>query len=518
MRLNMAGLLPAAASLVLTLLFSGPAIAQGWRNLGGPLEGRELVMRPTPEERRKVYLNLGEAEMYALYRGDRLFPLREGEPVRITGTDRSPFHIELRIESGRLGSGQVEFHGSPPTALEFERWLDAVFEVLTPEADFHRYIGNRQSRMLHIRGANHLPPASDREPFSAQDAALDAGYRRCGACFVPTSVPTPIGFGRETERVPPASNPLVDRVARRVLDEWPVPLRGYRYQFQVVDNDDLDAHAFPTGQIFMTRGLLEATETEAELAAILAHEIAHVESGHTYRIQRNMRNWSMWMNLLLDVDINRANTPAAWFDDPVSSLIAFGVQRSMSGHEQDREREADLFASFYLDSQNIGDQPLLNVFRKLKFAAEAHNPFGESGGMFASHPHIDERLARASTTRTERFPPNTVFYGTRRDGTLVAMLRFDVQRLYRNHLDVVVTLLATEALGKPDDVGTLTLRMAGQPLKLGERTAEKIFPGTAVSAIFGTDRAGGLIEGPFSASLKLRNVDRWANAIPRSAP
>ena len=54
--------------------------------------------------------------------------------------------------------------------------------------------------------------------------------------------------------------------------------RGYRYRFQVVDSDDINAFAVPTGYIFMTRGLLESLESDNEVAAILAHEIAHVES------------------------------------------------------------------------------------------------------------------------------------------------------------------------------------------------------------------------------------------------
>ena len=161
------------------------------------------------------------------------------------------------------------------------------------------------------------------------------------------------------------------------------------------------------------------------------------------------------------------------------------------------------------------DRPLLNAFRKLKFARDAYDPFGRGGGLFASHPHIEERLDKASATLTAPFPPDALFHGVRGNGALVATLRFDVQRLSRNELDVVATLSTTAELGEEDNVNTLTLRVAGQPIELRERTAEKIFPSDEVSAVFGTDRAGGLIEGEFSASLKLRNVDRWQRASRR---
>ena len=129
---------------------------------------------------------------------------------------------------------------------------------------------------------------------------LNSGYQRCGVCFVPT--PDVSDF--ETERslamfglqqvratyyphVDTERQEEVNRLGACVLDRWPVPLKGYRYRFQVVDADDINAFAVPTGYIFVTRGLLESLETDDELAAILAHEIAHVESRHSYRQWRN---------------------------------------------------------------------------------------------------------------------------------------------------------------------------------------------------------------------------------------
>ena len=515
----------AALLLLVAVLAPAPADAQRWEDLERTLEGRELIMRPTVEGRRKVYIDLGDLEAFALHHGDRLFPLRESEPVRIVDADPEGSHIELEIVSSRLGRGRVDFHGAPPAADDFERWLDAVFEVVTPEAEFHHYIGNRESRALHIRGANHLPASAAREAFRIAEDALDAGYHHCGVCFLPT----PDVSDYETERslamlglqqvrgayYPDADGDRqaqVERVGRRVLDEWPVPLKGYRYRFQVVDADEVNAMAVPTGYIFVTRGLLEAIETEEELAAILAHEIAHVESRHSYRIWRNAQKTSFWTGLALAA----AGVTDTAADDIVAAMTAFTAQLFMAGHGRDREREADLFASFYLNDREIGDRPLLTAFRKLKFARDAHDPFGRGGGLFASHPHIDERLDKASATQTAPFPPDAVFQGTRGNGALVATLRFDVQRLYRNELDVVATLSTTAELGEEDNVNTLNLRVGGQELELRERTAEKIFPSDEVSAVFGTDRGRGLIEGPFSVSLKLRNVDRWERAPTRT--
>ena len=161
---------------------------------------------------------------------------------------------------------------------------------------------------------------------------------------------------------------------------------------------------------------------------------------------------------------------------------------------------------------DIGDQPLLNTFRKLKFARDAYDPFG-GGGLFASHPHIEERLRKARATVTAAFTDDDVFHGVDNNGTLVATLRFDVQRLFRTELDVIATLSTTAELGKEDNVNTLDVRVGEQRIRLRERTAEKIFPSDEVSAVFGNDDARGLIEGPIDAvDLKLRHVARWIRA------
>jgi len=499
-----------------------PVQAQTWDDLEQSLEGRELVMRATSEGRRKVYIDLGDIEAFALHRSNRLFPLRENEPVRVIDANPENDHIELELQSSRLGRGRVDFYGTAPTAENFETWLDEVFEVTTAEDEFYRYVGNRQSQTLHLRGANHLPATAEREPFREAADGLAVGYHQCGVCFLQT----PDVSDYETERglamlslqqVRSTYYPLVDverqeeveRVGARVLNGWPVPLKGYRYRFQVVDDDAVNAMAVPTGYIFVTRGLLDALESENELAAILAHEIAHVESRHSYRLWRNAQTTAGWMGVISAV----AGVTDNVADDIVTAMASFASNLFLAGHGRDRERESDLFASFYLHEMQIGDQPLLSSFKKLKFARDLVDPFGGGGGLFASHPDIEERLARASATVTQPFSAENVFNGLDDDGAIVATLRFDVQRLYARELDVIATLSTTANLGEEDNVNTVNVRVGGQRLELKERTAEKIYPSDEVSAVFGNDRASSLIQGPIeSVDMNLRNVDRWERA------
>jgi len=514
------------AFVVLVSLVPTDAHGQEWKDLESTLEGRELVLRPTVEGRRKLYVAAGDADAFVLFRGGRLFPLRASEPVRIIDADPEDDHIELELQSERLGRGRVDFYGSPPDGEDFERWLDEVFEVITAEAAFYRFIGNRQSQTLHIRGANHLPAGDDREHFLHLEDGLEGGYRRCGVCFVPT----PDVSDYETERglavlslqqVHAAYYPNIDidrqedieRLGTTVLENWPLPLKGYRYRFQVVDADEINAFAIPTGHIFVTRGLLESLESDDELTAILAHEIAHVESRHSYRLWRNAQRTAMWTGIASAL----AGVTDTVADDIVTAMLSFTTNLFLKGHGRDREREADLFASYYLNASDIGDAPLVRAFTKLKFARDAYDPFGNGGGMFASHPNIDERLERARSTTTRGFAREDVFNGLDDDGILVATLRFDVQRLFEEELSVIATLSTTAELGDDDNVNTVNIVVGGRRLELKERTAEKIYPSDEVSAVFGNASARTHIEEPIeSVDLNLRNVDRWERATTAS--
>jgi len=59
-----------------------------------------------------------------------------------------------------------------------------------------------------------------------------------------------------------------------------VSRRGIRYRFHVIDSPGINAFALPGGQIFVTTGMMNFVQSEAELAAVLGHEMAHVDLRH----------------------------------------------------------------------------------------------------------------------------------------------------------------------------------------------------------------------------------------------
>ena len=76
----------------------------------------------------------------------------------------------------------------------------------------------------------------------------------------------------------PAASAYVTKVAEPLLPH--LRRRGIRYQFHVINSDQVNAFAIPGGQIFVMRGLLDFADSEAELASVLGHEMSHVDLRH----------------------------------------------------------------------------------------------------------------------------------------------------------------------------------------------------------------------------------------------
>ena len=75
----------------------------------------------------------------------------------------------------------------------------------------------------------------------------------------------------------------VNRVGQRLVANSDKP--NSPFTFTVIDSPDINAFAAPGGYVYVNRGLLAYLENEAELAAVLAHEIGHVTASHHNRRQ-----------------------------------------------------------------------------------------------------------------------------------------------------------------------------------------------------------------------------------------
>jgi predicted Zn-dependent protease len=165
------------------------------------------------------------------------------------------------------------------------------------------------------------------------------------------------------------------------------------WHFTVVDADDINAFALPGGYIYITRGIMAYLNSEAELAAVLGHEIGHVTARHSVRQQTQ--------NTLTGI----LATGAAIFtgNRAVADLANIGGQALLRGYGRDMELEADRLGAQYLAKTGYDPQAMIGVITVLKnqetFEIQRAREEGREPrvyhGVFASHPSADDRLQQA---------------------------------------------------------------------------------------------------------------------------
>lgn len=140
----------------------------------------------------------------------------------------------------------------------------------------------------------------------------------------------------------PELNLYVNQVGQSLaqFSKRPETFGGYR--FLVLDSDDINAFAAPGGLILVTRGLLKCCETEDELAAVLAHEIGHVEKLHGLRAIKTGRLGTALSTLALESVKTLGGEQLAEvtqaFDESISDITGTLMN---SGYSRKLEFEAD---------------------------------------------------------------------------------------------------------------------------------------------------------------------------------
>lgn len=157
------------------------------------------------------------------------------------------------------------------------------------------------------------------------------------------------------------------------------------FTIKVIDSDDINAFALPGGFFFVNSGLILATESEAELAGVMAHEIAHVAARHGTK------------NATKGQLINYATIPLIFLGGP----IGFGVRSAASilvpmkflQFSRGAEREADYLGLQYLYKTGYDPLAFIEFFEKIQ-AREKSRP-GTLAKAFSSHPLTPDRIESA---------------------------------------------------------------------------------------------------------------------------
>lgn len=168
------------------------------------------------------------------------------------------------------------------------------------------------------------------------------------------------------------------------------------YRFTVLDSPVINAFALPGGYIYITRGLMAYLGSEAELAAVLGHEIGHVTARHGVRQQSASQaaNLGYTLGAILLPGLRTAGA------QDIFNMMGGAL---LSGYGREHELESDRLGAEYLARTGYDPDAMIEVIGVLKdqsvFAqAQARKqgiePQGYHG-VFASHPNNDTRLQEA---------------------------------------------------------------------------------------------------------------------------
>lgn len=195
------------------------------------------------------------------------------------------------------------------------------------------------------------------------------------------------------------ANAYVSHVGRKLLATLtPADMvyPGMPFSFQVVNAVYVNAYAFPNGTIAITRGMLAELENEAQLAAVLGHEIAHVNCGHTAAAISK----SMLYNALVAGTTGYLSSKGSSWTDLVGTAGQLGSAVVLASYSREQEHQADQGGMMYMVRAGYDPQGMVDLQRMLMRLSNANpSPFEQ---MFASHPMSSERLQIAEQRiRTE---------------------------------------------------------------------------------------------------------------------
>lgn len=169
------------------------------------------------------------------------------------------------------------------------------------------------------------------------------------------------------------------------------------FTIKVIDTDELNAFALPGGFFYVNSGLILAADNEAELAGVMAHEIAHVAACHVAREQTRG-------NIVNLASIALIFVPGGWgVYEAEQAALGIGVPLTFMKFSRNFESEADFLGMEYMYKAGYDPQSFISFFEKIE-AQEKKKP-GTLAKAFSSHPMTPDRVAHAQQEMSTVLPP-----------------------------------------------------------------------------------------------------------------
>ncbi|MBZ5703040.1 MAG: M48 family metalloprotease [Acidobacteriia bacterium] len=222
------------------------------------------------------------------------------------------------------------------------------------------------------------------------------------------------------KKLPLCHDPKVDayltQLGKRLAAKAPTGGVQYPYEFHCVNDKAINAFALPGGYVFVNRGTIEAADNEAQLAAVMAHELSHVALRHGTSQASKAQAASLPIAILGGILGGSA------MGSLVTQLGAFSVGSVLLKYSRTAETQADVMGTQILYDAGYDPRAMAQFFEKLEAESKGKNP----PEFFSDHPSPEHRVERVDEEidRLGGPPPSA-----RRDSAEFQAIRHEVLAL-----------------------------------------------------------------------------------------
>jgi beta-barrel assembly-enhancing protease len=157
------------------------------------------------------------------------------------------------------------------------------------------------------------------------------------------------------------------------------------FKIKIINDPNLNAFAFPNGVIYVHTGVLARMENEAQLAALLAHEMTHCTHRHSLRVLKSLDDRPAFMAIL-----EKSLEKVAMVQNLARILGVNGSMAAVTGYTREFEAEADRVGLDLMTKAGYDPRQALNLFEHLRKEIESEGikePF-----FFGTHPNVQQRI------------------------------------------------------------------------------------------------------------------------------
>lgn len=197
----------------------------------------------------------------------------------------------------------------------------------------------------------------------------------------------------------------VQKIGNYMVDHTNAKKSPWKFHFRLLkDPKTINAFALPGGQIFITLGLYNKLQTEAQLAGVLSHEMGHVIERHTAQQMAKSQLGNILVTAVGTAASDPNNPNSSYHSAMIASLVNKMFQLRYSRHD---ESEADTWGLKLMEQVGYNPRAMIQVMRILKEAGGR----GSTPEMFQTHPNPDLRIEQIESYLKEHPPGPDVTEG-----------------------------------------------------------------------------------------------------------